>query len=316
MLLLVKLTFKSALRIGSGELSQGDQIRGIVHSDQIFSAFANEWVKIMPKGSDNSLEKIIKKLQTDSPPFKISSAFPYYATGYYLPTPFGTDKLYKETLKDVSFLELYDFIDLANGNRKPVEKKQLSNPLDDMLFNFNTPRVTIDRITSSTNFYQGSGWLIKEGGGLYFLIDLIDESLFNSINLCLKVLEEYGIGGDKSIGYGSFTSEIKEIDGASGWKELFQKRQSQDTCYYSLSLCCPEKEEAKRALSYALISRKGWIMSSSSLQQMKRRECKMFAEGSLFKNPLRGVMADVTPSEFKDHRVYRYGLGMMVEFKK
>jgi CRISPR/Cas system CSM-associated protein Csm4 (group 5 of RAMP superfamily) len=47
--------------------------------------------------------------------------------------------------------------------------------------------------------------------------------------------------------------------------------------------------------------------------QMKRRECKMFSEGSLFESSIKGCVADVTPSVFRqEHNVYRYGLGMMV----
>jgi CRISPR/Cas system CSM-associated protein Csm4 (group 5 of RAMP superfamily) len=39
----------------------------------------------------------------------------------------------------------------------------------------------------------------------------------------------------------------------------------------------------------------------------------MFAEGSLFKTPIKGQIVDVTPAEFKpEHDVYRYGLAMTV----
>ena len=42
----------------------------------------------------------------------------------------------------------------------------------------------------------------------------------------------------------------------------------------------------------------------------------MFSEGSLFAEPVAGGVADVTPDEFKDHRIYRYGIGMFVALQK
>ncbi len=310
MFLLVKLKFKRAIQIGSGDLSQGDEFRGILHSDTIFSAIVNEWVRI----HRDSVDELISNLNTDFPPFRISSAFPYLLEEFYLPTPYGTDELYMEKLKDVPFLELFDFIELADGNHERIKKKKLKNLVKDLITNFTAPRVTIDRITTTTNIYQTTGWLIKEGGGLYFLIDLKDESYRDKLELCIKMLGESGIGGDRSIGYGLFEAEFVQIDGMAGWTELFQKRDGDISCY-SLSLCYPStNDEAKEAISYQIVSRKGWIFSRSSAKQMKRRECKMFVEGSLFKTPIKGEIVDVTPSEFRsEHNVYRYGLGMMIK---
>jgi len=313
-LLLVKLRFKSAIRIGGGDIAHGEEFHGIIHSDTIFSGIINEWVRIF---GTHSIKNLFSNLNTDSPPFRISSAFPFYFNEFYLPTPIGTDELYMEKLKDIPFLELYDFLELAQGNLKSIRKKKLINPLDGLMFNVIAPRVSIDRISATTNIFQTSGWLMKEGGGMYFLIDLKDESLKNDLALCIKMLGESGIGGDRSIGYGIFDAEIEQANNIIGWSELFQKRADESKAFYTLSLCYPSKAEAKEAISYQILSRKGWIFSRSSAKQMKRRGCKMFAEGSLFNNPIKGGVVDVTPSEFhSEHDIFRYGLGMMVEIIK
>jgi CRISPR-associated protein Csm4 len=305
MLLLVKLIFKRAFAVNSGE----EESAGIIHSDTLFSSIVNEWGKMYP---NRSIDDMVLSLNSEKPLFKISSAFPFFYGDYYLPTPIGTDELYCEKLKDVTFLELHDFLELIEGNHEKIRKRTFETKYD-FIIPFTAPRVSIDRITTASNPFYISGWSMKEGGGLYFLVDLKDESVKDELLFCIKMLGEIGIGADKSAGFGAFKAEISQIDNASEWVELFKERNGENTAYYSLSLCCPtDNEEAKEAISYHILSRKGWIYSTSTPKQIKRRECRMFAEGSLFKRLIKGKIADVTPSDFTDHKVYRYGLGMIV----
>ena len=309
MLLLVKLIFKRAFAVSSGE----EEPAGIIHSDTLFSSIINEWVKMYP---NRSIDDMVLSLNSGKPFFKISSAFPFFYSDYYLPTPIGTDELYREKLKDVTFLELHDFLELAEGNHEKIRKKTFGKKYD-FIIPFTAPRVSIDRITTASNPYYISGWSMKEGGGLYFLVDLKNKSVEDELLFCIKMLGETGIGADKSAGFGTFKSEIIQIDNVSEWVELFKERRGGSTAYYSLCLCCPaDNEEAKEALSYHILSRKGWIYSTSTPKQIKRRECRMFAEGSLFKRPIKGKIADVTPSDFTDHKIYRYGLRMMIQIKR
>lgn len=311
MLLLVRLKFKSALRIGGGETTQDDDFQGILHSDTIFSALMNEWVRLVRLFPDDKVDQLVADI-----PFQLSSAFPYYMNEYYLPTPIGTGKFYMEKLKDVPFLELYDFLDLAGGNDKVILKKELKNPVDEIMFSLRVPRVSIDRMSASTNIFESSGWLFKKGGGLYFLVELKDETFRDRFELCMKMLGHSGLGADRSIGYGHFESEIENIDTGGAWADLFRAREGEKTAFCTLSLTYPSSEEAKEAFSYEVLTRRGWIFSRSSSVQLKRRACKMFAEGSLFKASIKGqIDVDVTPSEFTDHKIYRYGLGMMVHLK-
>lgn len=317
MLFLVKLSFKGALAIGGSEFGGSSVLRGTIHSDTLFSGIVNQWVKV---SAAYDIDHLISKLNSNSPPFRISSAFPYRGTEYYLPIPRGTNALYMDISKDIPYLELSDFLELANGNRSRLAKIPLKNPVAEFITGLTSPRVTIDRLANVSNPYQLTGWKIAESGGLYFLLNIQDETLKDTLELCVRMLGDAGIGSDRNVGYGTFDPEISPISDNSDWTELFLDRTDEEISYCTLSLCCPannsgtkENREAKEAISYGIISRNGWILSNSSFMQMKRRECRMFSEGSLFKSPINGCVADVTPSVFRqEHNVYRYGLGMMV----
>lgn len=311
MLLLAKLKFRGTLRISAGISAEETGSRGIIHSDTLFSGIINQWVRIY---DDETIKSLFDGLHSTAPSFTLSSAYPYYLFSYYLPTPLGTGALYMDKLRDIPFLELFDFLDLVQGNTNKINEKDLKRGRLDFLSTLVSPRVTIDRITTATNLYQEKGLRVKEGGGLYFLMNLRDPSLKERLEFCIKLLGESGIGGDRSIGCGQFDVEIFPIDDVAGWSELFKKRSSKNIRYCALSLCCPMDGEAKEAVSYTLTLRCGWIFSNSSTKQMKKRSCRMFSEGSLFRRPLVGRLVDVTPTDFKtEHDVYRYGLGMMIE---
>lgn len=312
MLLLVKLRFQRAIRIGLGTSSDATGFVGIIHSDTIFSGLLNQLVRIR---SRQNTESLINGLRTASPHFRISSAFPYFLEKYYVPAPLGESSFYLEKLKGVPFLELFEFLDLAHGDIEGFSKHVLKKGGPDFLEAITTPRVTVDRITATTNLYEERGLMISEGGGFYFLIDLQLESLRSDLELCIRLLGESGIGGDRSIGFGHFSAEIYEAESLPGWPDLFQPcRGDGEKCFYLLSLCCPAANQEKEALSYTLLNRGGWIFSNSTTTQMKRRSCRMFAEGSLFRSPISGQIVDVTPNDFRpEHCVYRYGLGMMIE---
>lgn len=313
---LVKLRFKSGVHIGSDMATPGSEsIATMIHSDTIFSAIINQWVRLPNKGSNGenipSIEELIEGFKNSLPPFLLSSAFLFKEEDYYLPTPIGTSPLFFKTLKDVPFLELDDFLYLANGDYEKLRDKIFDNPEDHIVSFFTNPRVTLDRLTNTSNIFSSSGITFKQGG-LYFIVDFNDDALVFPFFASLEILSHAGFGGDRSVGYGAFTFEKEPIDDHPRWSIIFQKKEG-PISYCSLSLCFPHEGEERNALSYRLIPRKGWIYSSSSPVQLKRRECKMFSEGSLFSELIKGQLVDVTPDEFKEfHPVYRYGFGMMV----
>lgn len=314
---IIKLLFKNGLHIGADLHSENtESVSLMIHSDTIFSAIANQWVTLPPKIENKAIpqiKKIIEGLNSDSQPFLLSSAFPFVGEEYYLPTPVSSEPIFQKELKDIPYLELDDFTDIVQGRFKDREFK---DPVENIVSYFTNPRVTIDRMTASSNIYFSGGTNYNRYGGLYFILDIRDEDIKTPLFASIRLLEDSGIGGDRSVGYGSFSMKKKGIDSDPRWEKLWEENGGDKNVYCSLSLCYPrDPEEAKNALSYQLVPRKGWIFSNSSLVQLKRRECRMFGEGSLFKGFINGKMADVTPREYKEiHNVYRYGLPMLVPY--
>jgi len=313
---LVKLRFKRGVHIGSDVATpESESIATMIHSDTIFSAIMNHWGRLSDKGSRGedipSIEILIDGFKNSTPPFSLSSAFLFKEEDYYLPTPIGIGKVFFEILKDVPFLELDDFLSLADGDHKKLQGRIFINPEEQIVSFFTNPRVTLDRITNTSSIFSSSGITFKQGG-LYFIVDFNDDTMASPFFASLELLSHAGFGGDRSVGYGTFTYEKEIIANHPRWSLLF-KRKECPASYCSLSLVFPHDGEAKRAITYRLVPRKGWIFSSAAPVQLKRRECQMFSEGSLFSNEIKGRIVDVTPEEFKTiHPVYRYGLGMLV----
>lgn len=282
---------------------------GIVHSDTLFSALVNQFVLLKHVN--------ITEFDFQNPPFRISSVFPFFGSTFYLPKPMGVSSLFMTTLKDFSFLPLPFIVSLASGDLKSISINQELEDSKNLIYSFRIPRTTVDRITAVANPYRPESWYIRDGGGLYFLLDVHNDSFMPVLETCIQLLGLNGLGSDRSTGHGIFTPEIILLDKTSEWTSLFNMKEYKNSLYYSLSLCWPrDNNEAGSAKYYRILSRKGWISSTSTFKQIKRRECKMFAEGSLFDTYVTGGVADVTPGNFTDHPVYRYGLGMMIALKR
>ena len=309
---LVKMKFHRGFSIASDNSLAGGRRPGLIHSDTLFSAIANQWAKIR---ATVSLSDLILKMIENAPPFILSSAFPYWAEKCYLPTPFGMSNVYRTIAKDIPYIALSDLLSLKKGQNESLKQYAYLDPTSALLHHWSSPRVTLDRISAASNIYKINGVSIISGGGLYFIVEIIDKNILDSLITCIKLLGNAGVGKNRAIGYGHFNASFEEISTHPQWSELFQKNFKGEDKALNLSLCCPhpDRAEAKEAYSYGLISRGGWILSSSTVRQYKRRECIMFSEGSIFKSPIAGYFANVTPSIFLDeHQVYRYGFAMMV----
>ena len=314
---LVKLTFRKALSTGEHDLTGDSWFDGIVDADTLFSALINQLVKQDSSNNTNTnVDSLISDLNSDDPPFLLSSAFPFFDFDYYLPTPFGVSKIFQSRLKSIPFLRLNDFIALQEGRFEDVERKWDENLWNISWSTLNIPRITMDRRTLMAALYEVQGNYFISGGGLYFLIKIRDNSWNDSLKTCIMMIGQEGLGADRSLGYGQADIEIiEDLIEFESWQKLLQPL-SLDGKYVSLSTCCPKSaEEAAYAESYQLLTRRGWILSNSTAVQMKRRVCRMFAEGSIFRAFCRGQVADVTPAAFKSiHNIYRYGLPFYVNF--
>jgi len=308
---LIKLRFKSAFHAGSDYAGIGlESTNFIFHSDTIFSGLANQWVKLPKKGWKisplPSLDEIVNRLNSNTPPFRLSSAFPFKGEDYYLPTPLGLSSRFVDDFKDIPYLELDEFLDFINQGKIP----EYPFSPDEILLTYLTPRVSLDRISQMSNIFFSAGVKFKQGG-LYFILEINNEDLDKPLETCLELLAEAGLGGERTVGYGQFEFEQRNITNDYRWEELWKHKENKERLtYYSLSLICPREEETKFALAYEIIPRKGWVYSDFG-PTLKRRTSKMFKEGSLFSQPVKGKVIDVRPRYYqKIHAVYRYGLAL------
>lgn len=306
---IIKFKFISPLHIGSDEAGIGvENVQCMIHSDTIFSALVNS-ASLM---NNNYIDFLLQGN------FRISSAFPYKENHYFLPRPFypfpSTFGKYSKEVKKLEFLQEVDFQAWIKGelNEKNITGAiSRSQNIEEVSTLDIRPRNFIDRRTSDTIIYHCGGVVFQKNCGLYFILetDNEDKGRFQDI---LKTLKKLGFGGERSIGYGQFSFEvIGAIDTEAGvWKNI---KNNEGNSFSLLSLCHPAENENINAKAYQTVLRKGWVFSTSSKKQMKRKTFRMFEEGSVFINQLKGKIVDVTPQGFNDHDVYRYGKAFSVK---
>lgn len=222
-----------------------------------------------------------------------------------------------------------DLIDKTKGNAKGKLKQAGTFDYKEAFKNHKLPKVAIDRTTRATNFYHtgyvqfdweqnGSG--IKSLSGLYFLVYFEDNNpqLIAELKAALDLLGEQGIGGERSSGAGLFQAEWLDLKDASpSWENVVNPL---DKSVYQclISLFWDDDESILKRLiidnshsNYEVQERGGWFSDGNIRRQMVR----MFVEGSVFPIEPPGKLADVTPSEFKAHKIYRSGIGLSLPIK-
>jgi CRISPR-associated protein Csm4 len=199
---------------------------------------------------------------------------------------------------------------------------------------YTLPKVAVDRTHHATNFYHTGliqfGWKASEHdqdgwdkpgvenlAGLYFLIDFhtADPELEADLYQSLAILGEEGIGGERSSGAGRFTMQPWE-NLPTNWQAVVNFDQGNHYSLVSL-FWQPELSQLQIGDSarYAIQERGGWIASPFSGRQLRRKKVQMFAEGSVFAHKPAGQLADVTPSGFTHHSIYRSGLALSLPVK-
>jgi len=309
---IVRLNFKGPLHIGRDEAGIGiEGVQPNIHSDTLFSAFCNVWASAA-KG-----KKILEDITRGEVSFRLSSAFffrkdPRGTVAYFLPRPllpltssFG-DRA--RQVKQTDFLSLENFKRWAEGNITTAgDVKHFGvSPEDEPAYLEQVrPRHASDRETMSSSIYHCGEVFFGEDVGLYFLVETSDKEMLED---SLDHLSCLGLGGERSVGYGTFGFELESLTDSSPFSHL---RQIEGNSWCLLSLYYPNNHEKieDSALAYRLVLRKGWFYSDSEKLQGKRLTCRMFSEGSVFSSPPRGRLLNVAP-EGLSHPVYRSGLAM------
>lgn len=317
-----------------------------VCSDTLFSAWITAYVRLFDTDAVADLLAAFRA----SPPVRMSSTFIYQQWGermiYYLPRPLihplnyptGDDLGFAKTYRKLGYLPLtiwqrwYQGEGFTEGDRLELEERANSRQgggqgdlQEARTFEYGKtyqkqtlPKVAIDRLTQATNFYHTGLVTFEQApdhSGLYFLLKFRAKNpeLENRLYAALQLLGETGIGGERSSGAGLFQVDCWS-DLPPDWQQVVSFQGGNSYCLMSLfwqGSFAPElRDELENHSYYEVRERGGWICSPFSGQQLRRKNVKMFIEGSVFPFVPDGELADVTPARFTSHPVYRNGIGL------
>lgn len=312
-----RLTFTSPFHVDSRGNAFYEESGSFIHSDTLSAAILATWALIWP-------EQIAQQAQ--NPPFRLSSAFPFYRDCYFLPRVLSShaihlssDKLKQaKKLKKIQWLDSKlwhssltnpnwaDAIDLKNGVCQSVLASQSTTLPEQLWLEEERPRLAIDRNSNQaaeSQIFNFSRIWFDPNGGLYFLAVFDDDTSRQQFETALSVVGDSGIGADRNSGNGCFTwckGQIPQLQMAEYDRAV------------ALSLVNPAPSDCQTGwldgAAYKLVSRGGWIGGSGKRKQRLR----MFAEGSVFAKPLQGRMVDVSVDQFPQ-KVFRDGRGFFVK---
>ena len=340
---LVKLNFERN-PVHFGDLGIGMEESGErAYSDTLFSAWVSSYARLFGKATVEQLFAQFPKNEdqhsllsaTLEPPFRLSSTFVYANETYYLPRPIAPPQGYPT--EDLAFAKEYkklNYLPLkiwqrwyqGEGFTAPdqyelelkVNQSKTSGELEEVhTFDYSKtfksqriPKVSLDRTTRASNFYHVGFVQFQPEAGLYFLIHFSNDEppLETELKAALDFLGEEGIGGERSSGAGRFTATWHDLDEI--WSAVVNFQQSNFYSLMSLLWEHPFDPEYLQGARYALRERGGWIVSPVSGQQARRQNVQMFIEGSIFRQAIGGVLANVTPEKFKAHSIYRSGISL------
>ncbi len=306
---LVRLIKKenSKYHFGEGYLEESSLI---FHSHSLFSAIVNNFVKLYGEFDKRLLD------------LKVSSLLYKFEDIYFIPKPIvpffnipksEDDKKIKK-IKIISLEAFNEYLDesinIENIKERIIGKEFLIGEKEvDSLKKYGNlneinliskeieQKVAIDRIKNTTLEKDGRGQLysvefikLNNGTEFYFLVDYdgLDKDLIKKINASIKLIEDEGLGGKRSVGAGFFDKVIIE-DLDKRFIELFDREKN---CYLTLSTAIPKNDKVKY---YNLIEIGGYIYTIKKLTSLKKRILAL-SEGSIVEKGFVGDYKDLKPN--------------------
>ncbi|MCS6888737.1 MAG: type III-A CRISPR-associated RAMP protein Csm4 [Chloroflexus sp.] len=171
------------------------------------------------------------------------------------------------------------------------------------------PRVTLDRLSAASAYYEVGRVVFAPGAGLSVLVAFHDPAAQPRFERLLTLLGESGLGGKRTNGYGAFSWQRSEL--ILNLPEPHRRA-------VLLSRYVPTPDElalVRDAQSkYQLANVGGWFLAANGVTA-RRRPVMMIAEGAVLAITDRlpsGRVIDVRPDDSVPHPVYRSGLALAV----
>ncbi|OAT80408.1 type III-A CRISPR-associated RAMP protein Csm4 [Desulfotomaculum copahuensis] len=315
---IVKLRFISPLHLGGAGIGM-ETAEKFVRSDTLFSALCHALANVY--GREDAAE-MLAGFGAGKPPFKISSAFPFKGETFFLPRPLVPPVTMQETadmaahkeLNRLSFVSLDVFRPWVRGEAVGMDPlPAMKERLAAAAVYHRVPRVQLDRVSCASGLFHAGLTVFGREAGLYCLLELTDEGWRTGLENAFTWLGESGLGGMRGLGCGRFVPEWGR-PGAE-WRGLWEPV-SGGGAWCLLSLlhpAAPERKMPLREARYEIVTRGGWAASPFVPGQVRRKTCKMFAEGSVLPYQPAGCLVDVTPAGWAgSHPLYRYGYALAV----
>ena len=294
----------------------------ILRSDTFWSALV--WGAYY-YGGGNSVKELIDAFNQRR--IRISSGFPFYTNGntslLFFPKPIlPIPKIVGEELEDIKRLKKAKilpqnlFEKIINGarllNNDINYLKTSMEKLSDLVKAFSRPRVLLDRVSASSMLYHVKGLSFRCDdevcSGLYFLLDYQSKNDYKLLRDSLAILQDHGLGGERTYGWGLFTMDEKDVS---------IKIPDSPNAYISISLIAPTREDWVKIKNYQdcyynLITRGGWTFDPRTKKAFRRKAVIMLEEGSVFSTQIEGRLVDVTPSKTSSYTIYRNGIPFLI----
>lgn len=325
-------------RHGLGEEESGEHLP----SDSLFAAIVARMAET--RGADEA-ERFVTTMQSESPPFVFSSAFPRAGKVLLFPAPLelpGAPKpdapkhkdlkkckyvsraLFNALCTSKSLADLFTTsVRLQGGQvwltRDKVDALPKSVREDERIWKIEKrPRVTVGRVAANSQIFHTGQTVFHQECGLWFAVRWFarDDALAQMLNDALAELAQAGIGGKRSVGFGHCTIEphgALELPDADG------------THWVTLSRYLPSSDEMNAlhaGVAYAIQRVGGWVQSPITKSE-RRRAVRMIGEGSVLGRVLRaapGRIVDVRPvypnAPSLGHPVWRSGRALAVGYKE
>ena len=320
----IRLRFTAPLHIAACGVGF-ERVGWVIHSDTLYSAIFSVWNQIDPDEAQQHLQ------EKSPPPFLLSSAFPYQDEAEFYPKPLALPpnfaSRHRKAFSKVQFIEAALFQQIIAGESPPFAPEctrqggrfwmsPASSGLksnDSIVYETETPRVVVDRVTNQGMLYFVSELRFAENAGLFFWTQ-IDDKIRDRFMQVLRMLGDEGLGLDRTSGKGLF-EVVKDppktvLPGAPNASR-----------FLTLSLYNPTRTEINTPLlqnsGYELVQRGGYVFGHS----YRRQSLTMFAEGSTFSgapNAQYGDKRKVLDKNFSGstltHDVYRFGYAFPIGF--
>jgi CRISPR-associated protein Csm4 len=267
-----------------------------LHSDTLFGALC---VAFRDLYGESYLVSLLERFDA-TPPFLVSSAFPYVVSDqgplYFFPKPIEVLERKEDfsefidrakALKKVRFISEARFAKWIDGEGNNYlldhfdefdrqmgllyEKQRLRFSIESVV----APQNQINRLSSaSENIFYSEGTRYRNAG-LFFLVRVFDKELEDPIRAGMRFLSDRGFGGDVAVGKGHF--ELEDVTEHSRFPEPVNASR-----FVTLSRYHPSKDEslalARNKESFYDIETKRGRTAGGSVKRLVR----FFSTGSTF----------------------------------